>query len=362
MYAKSRYSVSRFFTPPTIEPLDLDLKELRGGGYAPAQFEGHTPDGRHVYCRYRGGGLSVTVAKKAGEHSLGDGTCILDVRLGPPLHGGLTLGQLCHYAGITINGERPPLPTSEEMRKEGAKNLSGASTFFDVWVNSTHQTQRDFLQRLLRDFPECTIVQPRLTEKFQTVGGDVCRSVDEIKQDRFAVLCGNSRDPELISGWSNDTQLDALFPETLIIDVHGSGFKHPIHKYSNNTAEWVRKALGLDIQIAGQCDELLHGSFSLHASFPKEDSKKHRFLEKVSALLDNAYPAFRLQEFDVVTGAGVSGIDHVGHFDPAIAAWIAGAENRWYFVLQKREDDKVTAIGQKLIPVAPPAVSSTLAD
>src|SRR5450755_2998986 len=111
-HRRSQYSLSRYFTPPRVEPLNLDLARLEGGGYAPAQFEGETHDGRDVYIRYRGGGFSVAVANLKGA---ADETRILDVQIGPPLHGGISIGQLCRYFGITINQELPPLPTPAEM-------------------------------------------------------------------------------------------------------------------------------------------------------------------------------------------------------------------------------------------------------
>src|SRR5690242_19288708 len=88
---RSRYSLSRYFTPPSVQPLHLHLARLEGGGHAPAQFFGETHDGREVYVRYRGGGLSVTVTN---ESDTGGETCILDVAIGPPLHGVLSIGQL----------------------------------------------------------------------------------------------------------------------------------------------------------------------------------------------------------------------------------------------------------------------------
>lgn len=165
---KSRYSVSRYFTPPKVDPINLDVASLYGGGYAPAQFEGETHDGREIYCRYRDGQLTVQVAENPGEELPvplpKDWPCLLKVIIGPPLHGGMTLAQLCHYAGITINGERPPPPTLREMEDGNSDDLSGARTFYNVWLDSTLATQKRFLNSAFEKFPEMTVVQSERRE------------------------------------------------------------------------------------------------------------------------------------------------------------------------------------------------------
>lgn len=144
----------RFFTPPKLPPLNLDLTRLSGGGWCPAEFEGETDDGRHVYCRYRGGWVQVWVGNEPGLDAYVDegGNCVVDQRIGPPYHGGLSLGQLCHYVGISINGKMPPLPTEAEIqgiyRLDDLKDLSGDVVFYELVQYSMPSTTVRLFERL----------------------------------------------------------------------------------------------------------------------------------------------------------------------------------------------------------------------
>ncbi|MDT8853448.1 hypothetical protein RNZ50_00045 [Paracoccaceae bacterium Fryx2] len=82
-----------FHTPEVPPSLNLDLRELDGGGSCPAQFHGATHDGRSVHVRYRGRCLRVDIAKASGDDAI-HGTNGLDVLIGTPLDGTMILGRL----------------------------------------------------------------------------------------------------------------------------------------------------------------------------------------------------------------------------------------------------------------------------
>ena len=98
-----------FYSRPNLRSLGIDVVKIDGGGSCPAQFEGETADGRHVYIRYRGGRFSVDCGEGWG----------INASIGPYLHGSMLLEQACDLAGITVRGER--LTLSEEKFREAAE-------------------------------------------------------------------------------------------------------------------------------------------------------------------------------------------------------------------------------------------------
>jgi hypothetical protein len=185
----------RVFTPPKLTPLNLDLSSLSGGGALPAQYEGETHDQCAVYCRYRGGWLSVTVANSPEADVFADGTCLLDERIGPPLDGRLSLGQLCLYAGITIRGKLPPHADDDDGPY---KDLSGATTFCDAWLDSTLETAQELVDRLTTLIPDTCIVQP-LFESHNMIGARLCTSAADISSSQFYLVPGTRPSKEQLA-------------------------------------------------------------------------------------------------------------------------------------------------------------------
>jgi hypothetical protein len=283
-HARSRYSLSRYFTPPKAVPLNLDLAQLGGGGYAPAQFFGETHDGREVYIRYRGGNFSVSL--EDGPDAAGE--TILDMKIGPPLHGGISIEQVCNYFGITINGACPPLPAPGEILPEGCKDLSGLTTFYDVWLSSGLDTQRRFLAVALAAFPGATLLQPIL-RKFETVGYRICPTIESLTSDS----------PRMVLGELPAEALARLTQEPVwgygigdcVLEFGTSGFQYPIRKYDNSDAKHLRRIIGRTIYLAGQVDDCLYSTFSVHSEIPTGDVSRQGLLKKVDDLLDEFFPA-----------------------------------------------------------------------
>lgn len=352
MSTGTKYAAYRYFTPPKIGKLNLDLASLAGGGYAPAQFYGETHDGRHLYCRYRDGWLTITELR-GSDDDLMDGRELLSVNLGPPLHGGLTVGQLCQYVGITINGVMPPLPTPEEMAREGAKDLSGQTSFFDVTVKSTHKTQRSFLEALMRGWGQITIIEPVSSENFRHTGWRLCSSIDAIAKDGFCIIRGVAVSDEELQRVRVDVNLQESFPEALIVSVFASGFRFPLRTGGNSLVERAQQICGRELHVAGQSDDMLYGSFSLHAQFGTDDAEALRQVQHIHQLFDEIYPRFRVEEVNLVTRQRTDARDYTISMDPEIASWVSANDDRWYFVVPQGTRENPVAVGLKLSPVAP---------
>lgn len=345
MYMKSRYSRSRFFTPPKIEPLGLDVEVLDGGGSCPAQFWGRTHDGEEVFCHYRGGHLEVKINSQT----------ILAARIGPPLHGVMTREQLCHCAGITISGQQLPLRSHDDLDREGASDFSGATSYFDVWVESTTSTQKRLLALLQGRLADCAIVQPRFDSNFEVIEHIGCTTIDELEQDFFSIVLNSQLSSDTLTLWKGRTKLAEIDPNAFELRVCASGFRFPLTKYADIFVSWVRDTWGKSVQVAGIGEDMLHGSFSLHARFPTHDIGRRQLLYEISDIFDEVYPTFRITESDVVTEEKVREPDYIGHFDPAIVEWIEGDQDRWYSVFPREVGAEKRAIGQRLVRVEPPA-------
>jgi hypothetical protein len=325
-----------------LPSLDLDLATLDGGGYAPSQFWGETHDGRDVYVRYRGGNFSVTVANEPGGT---DETRILDMTIGPPLHGSISIGQLCHYFGITINGVRPPLPTAEECLQEGYSDLSGSTTFYDVWLSSGLDAQRRFLTAAIAAFPGTTLMQPILDDQFKTVGHCVCPTIESLTSDHSCMVLGGLT-AEAVARLGQEPLLHHEAGHC-VIALRTCGFQYPIRKYDNSEAERVHGATGKTIAVAGQVDDCLYGSFSLHAQFRNEDSERHAHLQKFDRLLDEFFPAYQVDCFDLRTGAREPEDSFIRHCDPDMVNWLDAGPDRWLGIWNKADGQNPRFAGSR---------------
>ncbi len=339
---------ARFFTPPRLTSLDLDLASLTGGGWAPAQYSGETPDGRDVFCRYRGGRLSVTVANEPGADVLRNGTCLLEERIGPPLHGGLSLGQLCHYAGITIKGARPAMPRGAELRRQGYEDLSGATTFYDFRVDSTLETARFSLARVMREIAELSVVQRLFDDKHRTVGGVFCASSEAVTST-FAYLILGERPPEdRLARLSDDVDLQALSPNSTVCRFDFPGFEYGLHPYSAVFTKRIAEQIGRKLRVAGQVDDCLHLGLWVQSSFANDDVENHARVLELDRILAACFPLQDLLCFELQSARRRPELDLTAMIDPAIAKWVCGGEDRWLHVLDNGGPDAPDYLGYRL--------------
>jgi len=344
---RSSYSLSRYFTPPKPVPLYLDLARLEGGGSAPAQFYGETHDGRDVYIRYRGGNFSITLENEAGVEGE---TRIVDTAIGPPLDGLISLEQVCNYFGITINGVCPPLPAPGDTSSEQGRDLSGATTFYSAWLSSTLDTQRRFLASLLAAFPGATLIEPILDDQFRTVGHRACPTVESLTRDDARMILGGLT-AEAITKLTQEPLWDYQTGDCMIQFVT-CGFQYPITKYGNGDAENMLRATGKTILVAGQVDDCLYGSFSVHSEFRTEDANRQGILQKFDQLLDEFFPAYRVEYFDLLTGRKEPEESFIMHFDPEIAGWLDAGADRWFSIANKGDWKNPRFVGSRLVRLA----------
>lgn len=354
-YWKSQYSESRYFTPPSFDPINLDLAFLDGGGYAPSQFDGKTHDGREVYCRYRGGTLSVTIANEPGVDAVDQGTRVLDIQIGPPLHGGMTLGQLCRYAGITINGSCPSYPTPTEIREASSVDLSGAMTFYNVWLNSSYLTQKRFIGAAIETFPNLTLVQPNFENrrgKHKLKDWSICECVEDLTSDQSDMLFGQRPTKGVLASFQNFGPSEGNYPHGLGVRVSTEGFQYAIHKYAKFDAERIHKSMGKTIFVAGQTDDCLYGTFALSASFRTNNEAHRTLLARFDSLLDAFFPKHQVAHFDLVSGAREAIEGYCMHFDPEIVAWADGKDDRWLSVSNAGDNQAPRFVGVRAFEVS----------
>jgi hypothetical protein len=244
-----------FFTPVLPEPLGLDLAKLDGGGLWPAQFYGETHDGRDVYCRYRYGWLSVHVGAARGDNAAAE-MPILKARLGPDLHGGLSLAQLCTYAGISINGEKPPLPDLVFEVESDLYDLSGAITFLDIRTHLSTDVIRAFLDALLRGLPEAAIIGVGHGSDYEINELTIIRNASALTGYGSYFVAGAKNAGKAVGAWRPRQPVGAVFA-----DVFFARLGHAPLGSGN-----------------------LPGTFSLSTAFRTDDTDRRATCERVAGI------------------------------------------------------------------------------
>lgn len=324
-YYRSYYSRDRFFTSSKVPKLGLDLARLEAIDHFTVW--GATHDGRDVRGHYESGRLTVTIAAAPGA-DVNNGIEILRVDL--HVHGGISLGQLCQYADITINGERPPLPTRQQMIDDAMADLSGDWSVFQTQMPSTPETMRSFLRVLLQNF-QCHIVQSNydVIEKrvrYSLIGID---DVDLTTGRGLNIVMGVDSEPSDLGPSSWLAAPNVMKPNTLVIEVSVNGYIGPAQTEKNRPMLWA-ESIAPQMVLACRCPDMRVGMVSLYTSYRQDDYEAYELLQRVDALIDEVYPATRVDVHDFVTGDILS--SSFMHYDPVITHWIQNDPNRWLTV------------------------------
>ena len=308
----------RFFTPEKPPKVDLRVISLRGGGACPSQYWGLTPDGREVYIRYRNGYLTIDLAHTPGEEANSDGD-VLDVRLGPPLDGEISAQQLISLTGLTVD-ELDESQVSAETESE--RDLSGETTFWNAnGISATNEGAIRFLSALWREFPSCQVFEISWSQK----GERSLRllEVGEIPKETMLEIC-----------LATDCSAISLLYPRFKFDFPGYGGPKGDSTYSEE--------VGRKIETVGSFGCVVkYDRLSLSTEFPTTDKSTRNWLNRLSAKLDICFPETSYSPKDMQSGEAINDEPRRFQDDPAIAAWVLGASNRFRYVSRKSRDSQL---------------------
>ncbi|CAH2605949.1 conserved protein of unknown function (plasmid) [Rhodovastum atsumiense] len=150
-----------FYTRPNIDPLNLDLVRLDGGGSCPSQFFGTTVDGRSLYIRYRNGWLSAEWDVPDCELSPGRKE-LVEAQIGPMFHGDILMEQVCDLLGLTFFGVTPPFTEEDRIKAADRSRIldwSGRTTYWEELLQVTKEGGTHFVKTLQAAFGDVTILE-----------------------------------------------------------------------------------------------------------------------------------------------------------------------------------------------------------
>ncbi len=150
-----------FYTRPKIEPLNLDLVRLDGGGSCPSQFYGTTVDGQSLYIRYRGGWLSAHSGDPGCEPG-SESKELVAVRIGPMFHGDILMEQVCDLLGLTLFGVTPPFTEEDRIKaadRDPILDWSGRTTYWEEPLQVTREGGKQFTKRIEEAFGDVSILE-----------------------------------------------------------------------------------------------------------------------------------------------------------------------------------------------------------
>lgn len=318
-----------FHTPKRPDPLKLDLAALAGGGSCPAQFEGQTHEGQDVYVRYRGGGLTVDIAKKKGMSVFDDARRVLDADIGPPYDGSMSLAQFCEIFGVTVNGS---LPEESDPTASTNTDLTGETTYWNhALIAVTIQTSREILQKCHASLPGALLVQPIFNEEYQL---ERLVSVQPLTIEASSVF--------LVDGASQITEIPTsqsfvIMPKLgqLQISIRYSAWKYPRPKYGMVGENHISRDLGRPVFEAGYKNvpddiAITTDRLSMSASFPTADSASYTKLLRLETLIDGFFEETQLEKIDLVGGERLG--EWTKPIDQALATWCQNGPNRFLAV------------------------------
>lgn len=302
-----------FFTPPRVEPVHLDLAELGGGGSCPTQFWGKTSDGREVYVRYRGGGLSIAVAKAPGDDAARDGDRILDVHLGPVFDGFISLRQFLDLTGLTVPHA---IPDVDEDATE--LDLSGATSFWRATMLPTTDEGALALVEALRK------LAPNVVQRLW----------DDGKTSQVPLPPGARPTSSFLAFHSGN--------DLPVLKLRYTRFQYDFPGYGRDGDDArLEEQIGTPISVAGSRDcDLKIDSLAASADFSTDSGAARAFLEKVSDVFDAHYPAIDYVSVDPANGKSFGEPVEGRREDPRIADWISGDPHRYRQVRWDRKSNR----------------------
>ncbi len=300
---------NRYFTPPEVPKIDLHVASLRGGGACPSQYWGSTSDDREVYIRYRGGNLTIDVASQPGEKARKDDN-VLDVQLGPPLDGSISIGQLMTLSGLRVS-HRPDHQVSFEER-----DLSGATTFWEtLGLSATKAGAENLLATLWHEFPNFQVSEvswshPTGREERPLADG-------EKPSETLLELTLGSGSPNIFLSYSR--------------------FKYDSPGFGRSDADSRHSVeVGREIEnVGGFACEVKYENLRISSEFPTEDALSRTWLEQLDRILDTLFPEVEYTAVDLTTGVSVADKPLKTQDDPAICEWVRAKPNRFRYITRR---------------------------
>jgi len=309
-----------FITPTKPAPLGLDLDSLHGGGSCPSQFEGMTADGRLIHIRYRGGQLSVRL-DDADEP-------LLDVRIGPPLHGDMALEQACDLAGLTIRGEAQTLTDDQlrlRMRDQRLLDLSGRETYWDQDVRLSRRDIGDIQEMIESRFIEAAAAHVDVDDE-RAVLKPGHMSFSTQKFGNIIILLGVDRPSyELAVGKPAD-KVDLRRLCAAEVDAHFHEFPEKSWCMHERDVAWTA---GRPIEIAAGMEGGFNGAMATG------DAVSEGCLRRFVAALEERVVS-RVDVFDLITGDLVERGAQIGRwYGRELEAWCRKAPDRFLDVFSR---------------------------
>jgi hypothetical protein len=309
-----------FFTRPNIAPLGLEFVEVRDYGTScPSQFDARTEDGRDFYIRYRGGYLSIDGAAER----------LLDLRVGPPLHGDILFEQVCDLAGLTIKG-RSPEQLQDVYRHKidhySILDFSGRVTYWHRPLLLSQQAAQTLVDRFGRAMPDICLINYKWPEQHWV-------QVDSPgKGDWCAQLCFGINEMalgNLLSRRANSArELHDVFSHVVHF-YFGFRWDEPQTAGERRPGTPIANAIGPEIKFAyGPWGELRASKGHLKTHFVTQDSNGQSFMQKIIAIVDSVF-SNAVEAIDFATGEsrGCQQIETWYSLD--LAEWCRADQNRF---------------------------------
>ena len=281
--------------------------------------------------------MSITVGNRPNVDCLSDGTEIFSERIGPPYDGVITLENFCELSGITINGIVPERTDMMNfVKKYGhCSDLSGKVTFYNTWSGSSIKTQVDFLKALQQQIQNIYLFQ-KIYEKDKDDYNLNLKAVDYFDDPNnicsssiYAIVGRKIEATKLQAAFEKAHNFRTLFPDHLFIRIETSGFRYPQRNNNMDDAGYIKKALNIDILVAGQTEECLMGNFSIHTEFNNSNCGKFTVMKQLDELVNEFYPIHELISYDLLTKKEKTDSNRLLSLDKEISKWINQSNNRY---------------------------------
>jgi hypothetical protein len=331
-----RYLNYRFimrFGIPKIQPLNLDLIELSGGGSMPAQFEGRLHDGGRIYIRYRYGWIEVYIA--AENEDFWAHKPVRKERIGQANSGDMFLEQACELLGLTIQGNSVSVSEKEfTKKKENApyQDFSGQTTYWEqFYLAVSSRGFSEFLELLRSNFAEVYCLKSEADYKFYVHPPSAVTENHSVVGTHFYIACNRKSKMGFLQ--------EGIALTLQEIESHFDFLSHGIATKRHLPSFYVGSPKKVALEKFTFSDSFeLHLRWSCHA----QDVLKVKCAEDFCELHDQ-YFRYDFCFFDTLTGQPVLAPSELDRgwsaYSPDLGLWSKGNDNRLLGLVTLRAND-----------------------